>query len=718
MKEDKQKKYKPVKTPIIYQMELTECGAASLAMIFHYYGVYIPLEQLRIDTGVSRDGCKASKIVQGAKKYGFQASGHKMGLNALFNTKPPCIVHWHFNHFLVYEGKKGDYIYLSDPAEGKRKLTLEEFDDGFTGVVLQIQPTDDVKKSKNPYSSVKFLKNRLKGYQTDIFYLFLSGLLLVFPGIFIPLLSEVIIDDVLIGGQYSLFPLLLSAILLFGVMEGGFNFYRSRILVKLQTKMSLISSYFFLHHMFKLNVSFFDQRYAGDLTNRVENSNRIDEFLAGEFASNVLNVMVAFFYLIILFWYNLYLTLIGLVFILMNGAVIKIASGLLAKTITKVQQDEGKLVGVVYSGISIMSTLKASGIENKYVSRILGYYSKFMGGKQNNTKVQQILNVMPDMMRQLSSILVLVIGGCFVISGEMSVGSLAAYGTLLALFMNPVNELTGFVQKLQMVKTDMNRVEDIYQYEKGENKKELPVMTLNEKLSGKVALNNISFGYSPLEPPLIEAFNFTLQPGKSIAFVGSSGSGKSTISKILSGLYAPWKGEVVFDDINLEQIPKEVVTGSISTVSQEISIFSGSIRENITMWNKAIREEDVIRAAKDALIHEVIIEKPGAYDYHLEEGGRNISGGQRQRIEIARALVNNPNILILDEATSALDALTEKEIVDNIKRRGLSCIIVAHRLSAIRDCDEIIVLNRGKVVQRGTHEELIEKEGAYKELFS
>jgi ABC-type bacteriocin/lantibiotic exporter with double-glycine peptidase domain len=385
----------------------------------------------------------------------------------------------------------------------------------------------------------------------------------------------------------------------------------------------------------------------------------------------------------------------------------------------KMQQDQGKMTGVIFSGINIITTLKAAGVENQFASRVLGYYAKSSVQKQSHGKLQQIINSVPQITSQICNILVLMIGGVLVIRGNLTAGMLIAFNTLLAAFIEPVNELVGFVQRIQQIKADMSRVDDILRHEEDEVFKESEEKVERiGKLSGQIELHDISFGYSKLEKPLIEGFSFKLQSGKSIAFVGASGSGKSTVSKIISGLYMPWSGDITVDGDSLRNIPLEIQTSSISTVSQEISLFSGTIHDNITMWNDTLRDEDIIQAAKDACIHEVITKRPGAYDSYLAEGGRNLSGGQRQRLEIARALVTNPTILIMDEATSALDPMTEKEIMDNIKRRGCTCIIIAHRLSAIRDCDEIIVMDRGKIIQRGTHEELMGVPGHYQKLIS
>lgn len=710
------KRYK--KTPTIYQMEATECGAASLTMIMAYYGKYVPLDKVRVDTGVSRDGCKASKIIQGARKYQFEGKGFRMGFEALKKeTRLPCIIHWNFNHFVVFEGFKGKYAYINDPAQGRRRLSMEELDEGFTGIVLFFSPAEGFTKSKKTDSIITSVHQRLKNEKDAIVFLLVLGLLLVFPGILMPIFSQVFIDDILVGGNNNWIRILVIAMLATAIFQFAFSYYRNYLLVRLQNKLSLISAHKFISHLFRLPMTFFDQRYAGDIAGRVDNNDNVCKFVAGDLTENVLNLLVSVFYLILLFIYSPSLALIGVVTVIINFIVLKFSSDIIARSMMKLQQDEGKMQGVLISGVNIITTLKSAGIENNYASRVLGYYAKSETRKQEYGRLQQCINALPDVTNQVCNILVLMIGGILVIEGSMTAGTLVAFNSLLSSFMSPMNDFLGFIMKLQEAKADMNRVDDILNHEEAPiYQTERSEETGTEKLSGRIELKDISFGYSRLEKPLVTNFNFSLPSGKSIAFVGASGSGKSTVSKIISGLYLPWTGSILVDDMPLTEVSQKILTSSISTVSQEISLFSGTVKENITMWNKSIRDEDIIRAAKDACIHDVITKKKGAYDFHIAEGGRNLSGGQRQRLEIARALVTNPTILIMDEATSALDALTEKQIVDNIKRRGCTCVIVAHRLSAIRDCDEIIVMEYGKIVQRGTHDELVKVTGHYQNL--
>jgi len=709
-----EKKY--AKTPTIYQMEATECGAASLSMIMGYYGRHMALEQLRIETGVSRDGCNAKNILRAARKFGLEAKGYRKSLEHLLECKPPCIIHWNFNHFVVWEGVKGKYAYINDPAMGRRKLTLEEIDDCFTGIVLMFEKTENFQKEKQKKNLLSFIKQRLKGQYSSLIALVAIGLCLVFPGLVIPVFSQVFVDDILLGGNtkwITVFLIIMACTVLF---QAALTFYRGLLLEKLQNKMALVSAHEFLTHMFRLPMGFFDQRYSGDLAERVENNNNVSTFLAGDLAETVLNIMVAAFYLFLLLSYSPLLTLIGVCSVAINLLIVKFSSDAISNTTMKMQQDQGKMIGSVFAGLNITSTLKASGTENEYVGRIQGYYAKTILLEQKLGKQQQILNAIPAVANEISNVLVMMVGGILVINGEMTAGMLVAYSSLLGSFTQPVNQLVGFIQKIQTLKADMSRVEDIMKYEEDSKFAEQEMVSMSEKLTGEIELKDISFGYSILEKPLVEGFNFHLPCGSSIAFVGASGCGKSTVSKIVSGLYMPWTGEILMDGVESKRIPKEILSSSVSTVSQNITLFSGTIRDNLTMWNKNILDEDMVKAAKDACIHEAITAKPGAYEFMLAEGGTNLSGGQRQRLEIARALVTNPSILIMDEATSALDPIVEKEIIDNIKRRGCTCVIVAHRLSAIRDCDEIIVMERGKIVQRGTHQELAAKEGHYQRL--
>lgn len=704
------------KTPTVFQMEAVECGAASLSMILGYYGKFIPLEQVRIETGVSRDGCSADNILKAAQKHGLDAHAYMVRAKRLLELPVPCIIHWNFNHFVVWEGTKRGLYYINDPASGRREITYEDINSCFTGVVLTFAVTENFTKNKKENKLIGMIQGRLKGERASIMSLIITGLFLVLPGILMPVFSKIFIDDILIGGNRGWISALITAMVVTILYQAGFSYYRGVLLLRLQNKLTLLSGYRMLDHLFRMPMNFFAQRYAGDLAQRVDNNNNISIFLTSDIAQTVLNIFTAAFYVILMAFYSPALTLAGLCLVAISLLLMKKSADAISDLTMKNQIDQGKFFGVLAAGLTITSTLKASGTENVYVEKLQGYYVKNGLAEQKLGFKQEAMNAIPEIAGSLTSIVVLVFGGVLVIKGSMTAGTLTAFTALLASFAQPVTELAAFIKNLESTKADISRVDDIMRYKEDEKFITRDKATIKEKLIGDIKLDNISFGYNLLEDPLIDGFSFDLSCGSSIAFVGASGCGKSTMSKICSGLYTPWGGRILYDGTPLENIPNEVLASSISTVTQNISLFSGTIRENLTMWNKYIPDQDIVQACKDACIHDVITSKPGAYEYHLSAGGTNLSGGQRQRLEIARALATNPSILIMDEATSALDPIVEKQIIDNIKRRGCTCVIVAHRLSAIRDCDEIIVMEHGKIVQRGTHEELKEIEGHYRNL--
>lgn len=708
-----------VKTPTIFQMEATECGAASLSMILAYFGKFVSLEQMRIETGVSRDGCVAGNLMRAAIRNGLQCRGFRREPSALLSMQMPCIIHWNFNHFVVLEGFKHGHAFLNDPAVGRRKLTMEELDEGFTGVVLTFAITSAFQRAKKKRTTMRFIKDRLRGQYGVLFKLFYIGLLLVFPGIVLPILSQVFMDDVLGNGYTDWLVRLLVFMGLTVTLKGGLTYYRNLLLQKLQNKLSILSCNKLLHHLFRLPVGFFDQRYAGDLTDRVSDNTELNAFLTGDLAETVLNICIAVFYLVILLLYSPLLTAIGVAGIAINLGIIMASSKRLEDATMKLQIDAGKLSGVVCAGINMTGTLKASGAETAYTSRVLGYQANVTRQEQRLNRFQQAISGIPAAVDNIIDALLLLVGGLLVIRGDLTAGMLVAYNSLFDSFSGPVNSLVGFIDKTRIMKTNLRRVEDIMTYQSDVVFSEINECAhIRTKASGRLEMRDISFGYSPLKPALITDFGFRIASGETIAIVGPSGCGKSTVSRLLGGLYQPWSGQILLDDIDIRKIPREVTNASIAFVSQNITLFSGTVQDNLSMWNPAILDEDMINAAKDACIHDFIMEQPGEYQYMLEENAANLSGGQRQRMEIARALATNPTILIFDEATSALDPVVEKRIIDNIKRRGCSCVIIAHRLSAIRDCNQIIVMEHGRIVQAGKHKTLIAVDGPYRAFIS
>jgi ATP-binding cassette, subfamily C, bacterial len=713
-------KTKRVKTPTVLQMEAVECGAAALGSILAYHGRIVPLTDLRQDCGVSRDGSKASNMIKAAKMYGMEAKGFKKELAQLAELPPPYIVFWHFNHFIVVDGLAGDRAYINDPGSGPRQITAEEFDEGYTGVVLTFTPGAEFQKQGNKPSTIAALWRRLKGSSGALIYCVVTGLFLTLIGLVIPVFSQVFVDEVLIQGRRAWLLPLLWSMGLAGVLQAAITLLRLRYLRKLKVKLNVGMSSRFLWHILRLPMSFYAQRYAGEISNRAHLNDFVADILSGKLATTAIDTLMVVFYAAIMFQYDWVLTLTIVGFAIVNVVVLQKISRQRIDANQRLMLEQGKAIGVSIAALQSIETLKASALEADFFARWSGYYTKALNSQQTLEATNQIFAVLPILLSALSSAGLLVVGGLRVMDGHLSIGMLIAFQGLMLGFQQPVNNLVSFGTTLQELEGDLNRLDDVLNH---------PIDSLNAtkdqalsyptaKLQGRVEIRQLTFGYSRLAPPLITDFNLIVQPGQRIALVGSSGSGKSTVAKLVSGLYQPWSGEILFDGQTRSTIPHNVLTNSISMVEQEIALFGGTIRDNLTLWDTTIPNRQLKAACSDAAIDDTILALAGGYDSQLAEGGVNLSGGQRQRLEIARALVTNPAILVMDEATSALDAETEQEIDGHLRRRGCTCIIVAHRLSTIRDCDEIVVFDRGKVVQRGTHQELWSVPGAYAKLIS
>jgi NHLM bacteriocin system ABC transporter peptidase/ATP-binding protein len=703
-------------------MEAVECGAAALGIILGYYRRWVPLETLRVDTGVSRDGVNAANIVKAARLYGLEAKGRRLSLEEALALPPPFIVFWKFNHFLVVDGADAGQVFLNDPAAGPRKLTHTEFSEGFTGVVLELKPGQDFKPGGRHPSLFGSLTRRLRHSHDVMTLIVLVSLLLVVPGLIVPALLKNFIDYVLISNIDTWIIPLLAGYLMAALLSGTLTWMQQRFILEARTKLAITSAGEFFWHVLRVPVVFYTQRYVGDVTGRVQSCHRLANLLSGPLSTNVLNLFVVVFYGAVMLLYSVPLTLLVAGLSLINGGALMTVNKRMTDLSHRKLQQQAKLSGTAMSGLQAIETLKATGTENDFFSTWSGYQTGTVNAQQSLGAISAGLGAVPSVINQTLTGLVLGVGGLLIINGELTIGGLVAFQALMGNFTGPVQRFVSFGAQLQQVKGDLRRLDDVLNYaidplldteavEPAAADQAPPRL-----LSGRIEMRDVSFGYDRLGTPLIVDFNLSIEPGQRVALVGTSGSGKSTVGRLLLGLYTPTSGEIRYDGMPLPLIPRPVFTSSVGSVDQEIQLFSGSVMDNLRMWDSTISEARVVQAAKDACIHDDIAARPGGYHSEVGEAQARFSGGQAQRIEIARALARDPSILVLDEATAALEPITEMLIDRNLRRRGCTCVIVAHRLSTIRDCDEIIVLDRGKIVERGDHDTLVAARGRYFEM--
>ena len=711
-----------VATPILLQMHASECGAACLGIVLAYFGRWVQLTELRERCEVSRDGSSAASIRRAARYFGLECNGLSVRLEQLKLLPLPVILFWQFSHFVVLEGFDDRYFYLNDPATGRRRVSAEEFNQGYSGIALRFQRGDDFKAGGEPPGLFRQLGASLVGSWGVLTGVVACALMLTLLALVVPVSLSVFVDDVL--ENHGAWGGLVAALLGGGALVYVLSLLKHRILRRLAVRISVIGYNRNLSRLLRLPVEFFDHRLVGDLTDRVSSIDRIAKNLTDQFLVLLIDMAMSVVLLIVMLTYDVLLTLVVVALAVLHGLLARFLNALRTVQCQAMRREQGLLIGFGMQMLSHADNLRTTASDDRFFSRWSGQQARELQARQLYSELGSVNTALPGLIAVFRSAAILAIGANLVMAGEMTLGTLVGFYVLAEMFLTPIGRFLEFTDKRMALETDLQRLDDISNSAEDvafgrRNLDAETIPTFNDRLqlAGHLELRDVTFGFNKSRPPLIKNFNLLVRPGQRVAVVGPSGSGKSTLARLVSGIWQPWSGEILFDGHSREEIPEEVLRRSISMVDQDVVLFSASVRDNITLWNPAVPDEVIVTATRDACIHDEILVRPNGYATLVEEGGVNFSGGQRQRLEIARALVGNPTVIVLDEATSALDAVTEGQVDEMLRRRGVTCLIVAHRLSTVRDCDEIIVLDKGMEVQRGTHDELIaDREGMYYKL--
>ena len=713
---------RPARTPLVLQIEATECGAACLASVLRYFGYWASLEEMRDACGVGRDGCSAADIFRAARRYGLHATGWKQELEDLPGLSLPAILFWEFRHFVVLEGIRDGHYFLNDPSCGRRVVDEDSFDRGFTGVALELRPGESFRRSEPPPSVLRRLWPWAMDFGPSLLYAVLAGLLLAVPGMAAPVLLALFIDHVLTGGQGQWSGPLIGAMAAAAAIVYVLTWLRQRALHRLAIAVAMRQADRFVGRLLSRSAQFFARRMAGDLLSRMQSIEQVVAVGVHQLVRVTVDLTMSLAFLTLMFVYDAALAAVVAIVAVACAAAVRLTSRYRTDASHGMRREQGLWIGIGLAGLRNAETLRATASEDDFFARWGGHQARELNARQKFQELGQIVEAVPALFTALGGAAVLGIGGWRIMAGEMPLGSLIAFYMLAWHFFQPIGRFVQSAEVLRTLDAELVRLEEVLNAPdapsetKPSGAPRLASVGGRLRLRGRIEMRNVTFGFQPHRPPLIHGFSLTIKPGQRVAIVGPSGSGKSTLSLLAAGIYRPWSGEIFFDGMTRDDIPRDVLNDSISVVTQNPTLIEGSVRDNLTLWDPTVADPKIVAATRDAAIHDEIMARPRGYDSEVEEGGRNFSGGQRQRMEIARALISDPSVLILDEATAALDALTESRIDDALRRRGCSCLIVAHSLSTIRDSDRIVVLEGGRAVQDGVHDDLFAQDGLYRTL--